>query len=123
MLVVYLVPFPGHPPELPELASVTVATFEGPHPAGLPGTHIHFLDPVSETKSVWYLSYQDVIAIGALMTSGRISTERIVALDNFRGVDDFLGRRRRRCDITGPEVVTAIDEPAPIRLPSCGGKQ
>ena len=71
---------PEHAFELPNLESVSSVAFEGPHPAGLPGTHIHFLDPVSENKSVWYLSYQDVIALGSLFTSGRISTERIVAL-------------------------------------------
>ncbi|MFW2388424.1 MAG: Na(+)-translocating NADH-quinone reductase subunit A [Polyangiales bacterium] len=71
---------PGESLKHPDVPAVKVATFEGPHPAGLPGTHIHFLDPVSESKSVWHLSYQDVIAIGALFTSGRILTERVVAL-------------------------------------------
>jgi Na+-transporting NADH:ubiquinone oxidoreductase subunit A len=54
--------------------------FSGPHPAGLPGTHIHFLDPVGPHKSVWFVGYQDVIAIGALFVEGRIRTERVVAL-------------------------------------------
>ena len=54
--------------------------FEGPHPAGLVGTHIHFLEPVSEQKSVWHLGYQDVIAIGKLFTSGRLPVERVVSL-------------------------------------------
>lgn len=54
--------------------------FDGPHPAGLVGTHIHFLEPVSEKKTVWHLRYHHVMAIGALFTSGRLSTERIVAL-------------------------------------------
>ncbi|MEK6586556.1 MAG: NADH:ubiquinone reductase (Na(+)-transporting) subunit A, partial [Nitrospirota bacterium] len=56
------------------------ASFEGPHPAGLPGTHIHFLEPVDVNKVVWHLNYQEVIAIGKLFTSGRLSTTRIVAL-------------------------------------------
>lgn len=56
------------------------AEFTGPHPAGLPGTHIHFLDPVGERKSVWHIGYQDVIAIGKLFDSGRIPVERIIAL-------------------------------------------
>lgn len=56
------------------------ASFEGPHPAGLSGTHIHFLDPVDVRKTVWHLNYQDVIAIGKLFTTGRLWTERIVAL-------------------------------------------
>ncbi len=62
------------------VANVKVATFDGPHPAGLSGTHIHFIDPVSATKQVWYLNYQDVIAIGKLFTTGELFTDRIVAL-------------------------------------------
>jgi Na+-transporting NADH:ubiquinone oxidoreductase subunit A len=56
------------------------AVFQGPHPAGLPGTHIHYLNPVNLERTVWYLNYQDVIAIGRLFTTGRIWTERLVAL-------------------------------------------
>ncbi len=62
------------------LSGVQVEGFAGPHPAGLPGTHIHFLDPVSANKSVWQIGYQDVIAIGALFTTGKLNVERIVAL-------------------------------------------
>ncbi|WP_166820622.1 Na(+)-translocating NADH-quinone reductase subunit A [Thalassoroseus pseudoceratinae] len=68
--------------ELPAVSSPSVETvdFAGPHPAGLPGTHIHFLDPVSLAKTVWHLNYQDVIAIGKLFTTGRLFTERVVSL-------------------------------------------
>lgn len=52
----------------------------GPHPAGLVGTHIHNLDPVSASKTVWHVGYQDVIAIGHLFVSGSIYTDRVVAL-------------------------------------------
>ena len=62
------------------LANVRAETFAGPHPAGLAGTHIHFLDPVGADKSVWSLNYQDVIAIGKLFASGRLWTERVVAI-------------------------------------------
>jgi Na+-transporting NADH:ubiquinone oxidoreductase subunit A len=62
------------------LAQVRTEAFAGPHPAGLPGTHIHFLDPVSATKSVWQIGYQDVIGIGKLFTTGRLWVERVVAL-------------------------------------------
>ncbi|MGZ8190573.1 MAG: Na(+)-translocating NADH-quinone reductase subunit A [Methylococcaceae bacterium] len=61
-------------------AAVTVAEFSGPHPAGLPSTHIHFIDPVNIDKFVWYLDYQAVIAIGSLFTTGRLNVERIVSL-------------------------------------------
>ena len=62
------------------LDQVRQASFEGPRPAGLPGTHIHFLEPVDINKTVWHLNYQEVIAIGKLFTSGRLWTGRIVAL-------------------------------------------
>ncbi len=64
----------------PPSERLKIAEFSGPHPAGLVGTHIHFLDPVSATKTVWHLNYQDVIAIGKLFTTGRLWVERIIAL-------------------------------------------
>lgn len=62
--------------------SVAVETneFAGPHPAGLVGTHIHYLDAVGASKTVWHVGYQDVIAIGALFTTGEIDSARVVAL-------------------------------------------
>lgn len=60
--------------------TVVVSEFGGPHPAGLPGTHIHFLDPVSEKRTVWSINYQEVVAIGRLFLTGRLSVERIIAL-------------------------------------------
>lgn len=59
---------------------VACEAFAGPHPAGLPGTHIHFLDPVGPHKTVWFVGYQDVIAIGYLFLEGVLWTERVVAL-------------------------------------------
>ena len=65
---------------VPDGNRIQTAEFQGPHPAGLPGTHIHYLHPVNLERTVWYLNYQDVIAIGKLFTSGRLWTERVVAL-------------------------------------------
>lgn len=59
---------------------VTFNQFSGPHPAGLAGTHIHFLEPVSLTKQVWHLNYQDVIAIGRLFLDGELYSDRVIAL-------------------------------------------
>ena len=59
---------------------VQVHSFAGPHPAGLAGTHIHFIDPVSDHKTVWTVGYQDVLAIGALFTTGHIDTRRVISL-------------------------------------------
>lgn len=63
-----------------EDARIVAHEFSGPHPAGLPGTHIHFIDPVSTNKTVWYINYQDVIAFGHLFLTGSVLTERVVAL-------------------------------------------
>lgn len=70
------------------------AVFDGPHPAGLSGTHIHFISPVGGKKTVWYIGYQDVIAIGSLFTSGKISTERIVSLSGPKVQHPTLYRTR-----------------------------
>ena len=65
---------------LPAVSGTSKEEFDGPHPAGLPGTHIHFLDPVNETKIVWSINYQDVIAFGKFFVSGQLPTDRIIAL-------------------------------------------
>jgi len=62
------------------LDRVRVEAFSGPHPAGLVGTHIHFLDPVGPAKTVWYINYQDVCAIGALLTRGTLDVRRIISM-------------------------------------------
>ena len=63
-----------------EFGTIEQWRFQGPHPAGLPSTHIHFIDPVHEKKTVWHIGYQDVIALGHLFTSGTLHTEKIVSL-------------------------------------------
>lgn len=59
---------------------VTLHGFAGPHPAGLPGTHIHFLRPVSLKRTVWFIGYQDVAAYGHLARTGRWDVGRVVSL-------------------------------------------
>ena len=49
-----------------DVPGVQFESFAGPHPAGLAGTHIHMLDPVSVDHVVWTIGYQDVIAWGYL---------------------------------------------------------
>ncbi|WP_170457453.1 Na(+)-translocating NADH-quinone reductase subunit A [Ruegeria arenilitoris] len=63
-----------------DLPGVEAAAFSGPHPAGLAGTHIHFLEPVTAAKTVWTIGYQDVIAIGRLLQSGHLDPNVVVAL-------------------------------------------
>ncbi len=65
----------GHP-----VGQITFNEFAGPHPAGLAGTHIHFIEPVNLQKQVWHLNYQDVIAIGKLFIEGELWSERVISL-------------------------------------------
>jgi Na+-transporting NADH:ubiquinone oxidoreductase subunit A len=63
-----------------DVAGVKHSEFGGVHPAGLVGTHIHFLDPVSDHKTVWHIGYQDVMAFGHLFATGHVDISRVVAL-------------------------------------------
>ncbi|MBO9489408.1 Na(+)-translocating NADH-quinone reductase subunit A [Endozoicomonas sp. G2_1] len=65
---------------IPVEAGAKVNEFAGKHPAGLVGTHIHFLKPVGAEKFVWHLGYQDVIAFGQLFTTGELNNTRVVSL-------------------------------------------
>ncbi|MGB5621098.1 MAG: Na(+)-translocating NADH-quinone reductase subunit A [Gammaproteobacteria bacterium] len=62
------------------LERLSVEEFAGPHPAGLPGTHIHLLDPVDANKRVWHLSAIDVVMIGRLFAHGELFVERVISL-------------------------------------------
>ena len=64
----------------PANSGFDVETFEGPHPAGLAGTHIHLLAPVSRAKVVWTIGLQDVLAIGALFRTGKLDVTRVVSI-------------------------------------------
>lgn len=54
--------------------------FEGPHPAGLAGTHMHYLFPVNANNVAWSINYQDVIAFGQLFLTGELFTDRVISL-------------------------------------------
>jgi Na+-transporting NADH:ubiquinone oxidoreductase subunit A len=80
---------------VPEGEQFKHVEFAGPHPAGLVGTHIHFLDPVSIKKMVWHIGYQDTMAIGRLFLTGRLPTERVIALGGPMVKNPRLLRTRR----------------------------
>lgn len=73
---------------------VRVEDFTGPHPAGNVGTHIHLLDPVSQTKTVWHIGYQDTIALGELLRTGRLPVERVISLAGPAATSPRLLRTR-----------------------------
>lgn len=75
---VWLCKAPGA--SIPTADGVSVEEFAGVHPAGNTGTHIHYLEPVSATKTVWSINYQDVVALANLFLTGQIDTNRVVAV-------------------------------------------
>lgn len=92
---------------------IQTATFDGLHPAGLAGTHIHLLDPAGVGRTVWHVGYQDVIAIGKLFTEGKLYTDRVVALGGPPVVKPRLIRTRLGT------CVEAIIAPEPIEDVDC----
>jgi len=77
---VFVCTSPGTTVQAPRDARLRVEEFSGPHPAGTAGLHIHLLDPASRSRVVWYIGYQDVIAIGKLFAGGQVDPTRVVAL-------------------------------------------
>jgi len=54
--------------------------FEGPHPAGLVGTHIHFLYPVGQNRTVWSISWQEVISLGYLLQNNNLRSDKHISI-------------------------------------------
>ena len=75
-------------------ATISIKEFSGPHPAGLVGTHIHFLDAVSDKKYVWHIGYQDVIAVGKLFVTGELYVDTVLSLAGPRVLEPKLIRSR-----------------------------
>ncbi len=110
----YVCKAPGADIPVPELERIKIAEFDGPHPSGLVGTHIHFLHPVSAARTVWHIGYQDVIAIGRLFTTGRLDTTRIIGLGGPPVVDPHLVKTRMGAEIA-PIIADQL-KPGNVRL-------
>lgn len=91
---VFLCKKPGELLPGEDVEGVRTEAFEGPHPAGLPGTHIHYLDPVGPSRTVWTINYQDVIAVGHLFTTGKLLVERVVSIGGPQVTNPRLIRTR-----------------------------
>ena len=95
-------------------ASVEVNEFSGVHPAGLVGTHIHYLDTVGQRKKVWHVGYQDVIAIGSLFTTGELDSTRVISLAGPEAKKPRLVRTLSGADIT--ELTANEANPGEMRV-------
>lgn len=80
--------------------SVQVQEFRGPHPSGLSGTHIHYLEPAGLAKPIWSINYQDVIAIGKLFSTGKLSMARVLSLAGPQVSEPRLLQSRIGADLT-----------------------
>ncbi len=96
-------------------APVSVEIFSGPHPSGTPGLHIHLLKPVSRTRTVWHIGYQDVAAIGRLFESGLLDVERVISVAGPPVRDPSLIRTRLGAS-TEDIAAAAVDTGVEVRL-------
>lgn len=67
-------------PELTNAKHAQLHTVRGKHPAGSAAVQIFYIDRVRPGETAWYLNIQDVLAIGRLALTGKLSGERIIAL-------------------------------------------
>ncbi len=91
---------PGSDVTVPKSDAVEVHQFEGVHPAGNVGTHIHYLDPIAGNKVVWSIGYQDVIDIAKLFETGELPVERVVAVGGPKALKPRLLRTRIGASLT-----------------------
>lgn len=64
----------------PTQGAIKVEEFEGKHPYGTVGTHIHNLWPVNRERVAWHLNLQDALRIGVLIRTGELDPTLIVSL-------------------------------------------
>ncbi|MEM6463239.1 MAG: Na(+)-translocating NADH-quinone reductase subunit A [Pseudomonadota bacterium] len=76
----YLCQSPDLPFDASSIKGLEQVGFTGPHPAGLPGTHMHFLKPPNAENQVWTIAYHDILAIGALARTGFLDPGLVISL-------------------------------------------
>jgi Na+-transporting NADH:ubiquinone oxidoreductase subunit A len=103
-------PLPGH-----DADGVEAVAFTGPHPAGLAGTHMHFLTPPQSDKPVWTIGYQDIIVIGRLLLTGTYDASCLISLAGPICADPRLVQTIAGASLT---ELTADGQPAdvPVRM-------
>lgn len=106
----YLIKSPNSDIPLPKDVNIEVREFEGPHPSGLPGTHIHFIDPAGKGRKVWQINYYDVIAIGKLFKKGILYTDRMISLAGPSVKEPKLIKARAGASIDEVTLDEIIDE-------------
>ena len=111
---IYVCTAPDAALRLPATDRIEHVEFAGPHPAGLAGTHIHYLEPVSTERTVWHLGYQHVLAFGRLLTTGSLSVERIVSIGGPMVKRPRLLRTRMGASVS--DILEGELEDGPVRV-------
>lgn len=86
--------------EFRALHGVELHAFEGPHPAGLVGTHIAAIRPLGSGEVVWYLKAQEAVLLGQWARTGRYPTHRVVALAGTAAAERRYYRIRQGASLT-----------------------
>src|SRR5210317_543244 len=61
--------------------NVEVTEFNGPHPASCVGVQIHHTKPIAKRSDiVWTITPQNLVILGKLFLTGKLSTEITVAV-------------------------------------------
>ncbi len=63
-----------------DIDNINYHQFTGPHPSGLTGTHINYIQPVSLKNKAWTIGYQEVISLGYLLNNGTLKTHKYISL-------------------------------------------
>ena len=63
-----------------QLTNFNLNYFNGPHPSGNVGVHIHHIDPINSGEVVWILNPEDVAIIGEFFETGQFNPVRTVAV-------------------------------------------
>lgn len=61
-----------------DIYGVEKHSFEGPHPAGLTSTHIHFIDPINKGEVVWHIDATRLYNLGSFLKNGNFDSRQIV---------------------------------------------
>lgn len=99
---------------MPLPAAMETVEFAGPHPAGLPSTHMHMLDHATESRILWHVDYQDVIGIGHLFSTGQLPTEKVISLAGPGVKTPMLITTRWGADLSEICRKQLIDEPTRV---------
>lgn len=67
-------------------------TVDGPHPSANVSLHIQQIDPIRSPEDVvWTISAEDVMAIGYLLSTGKIYTDRVISIAGPGVLEEQVG--------------------------------